>query len=110
VKVSQKSHPRWATAPTAPSALPNRMMKNVTFQNSATRSCKKARASSLSSLTSRAAAAIDRDHRPSRRAHHDNFRKEKRSAKGAPPPVRCPKPASSRGRLPLAELVDGVAE
>jgi hypothetical protein len=32
-------------------------MKNITFQNSATRSCKKARASSLSSLTGRGAGS-----------------------------------------------------
>lgn len=43
-RVSQKSQPRCASAPTAPSPLPNRMMKNCAFQNSATRSCEKARA------------------------------------------------------------------
>ena len=48
--VSSKSPPGFTTAPTAPSAHPNMTIKNVTFQNSATLACTKARSSSLFSL------------------------------------------------------------
>lgn len=43
---SSKSGPGSTIVPSAPKPLPNEMIKQVDFQNSATRLCKKARSSS----------------------------------------------------------------